>query len=85
MHLPTPKNSNKGLNEDIPSINVDAITEERASRTLYRIRLLDKIRMEVLCHPKLKERLALCQRSPDLPVWWRCGHHDHELLIAMDR
>ncbi|XP_076818794.1 uncharacterized protein LOC143464735 isoform X2 [Clavelina lepadiformis] len=74
-----------GLNEEIPNIDVDPITEERASRTLYRIRLLDKIRCDVLPNPKLNERLGLCQRSPELPIWWRCGVHDHELLIAMDR
>nr|XP_018669889.1 chromodomain-helicase-DNA-binding protein 7 isoform X2 [Ciona intestinalis] len=81
----TSDGTNIGLNEEIPNIDVDPITEERASRTLYRIRLLDKIRTEVLPHPKLKERLALCQRSPELPIWWRSGVHDHELLVAMDR
>uniref|UniRef100_H2YXD9 Uncharacterized protein n=1 Tax=Ciona savignyi TaxID=51511 RepID=H2YXD9_CIOSA len=81
----TSDGTNIGLTEEIPNIDVDPITEERASRTLYRIRLLDKIRTEILPHPKLKERLAMCQRSPELPIWWRSGVHDHELLVAMDR
>lgn len=74
-----------GCNEEIPNISVESITEERASRTLFRIRLLDKVRCDVLHHPKLKERLQLCQRSPEMPVWWRSGVHDHELLLGMDR
>ncbi|XP_069490011.1 chromodomain-helicase-DNA-binding protein 8 isoform X3 [Ambystoma mexicanum] len=59
---------------------IEPITEERASRTLYRVELLRRLREQVLCHPLLQERLALCQPGPELPEWWECGRHDGELL-----
>ncbi|KAM4704795.1 chromodomain-helicase-DNA-binding protein 7 isoform 2-T2 [Rhinophrynus dorsalis] len=61
---------------------IEPITEERASRTLYRIELLRKIREQVLNHPQLNERLKLCQPSFDLPEWWECGKHDRDLLVG---
>lgn len=61
---------------------IEPITEERASRTLYRIELLRKIREQVLRHPQLAERLRLCQPSLDLPEWWECGRHDRDLLVG---
>uniref|UniRef100_A0A8B9QG17 Chromodomain helicase DNA binding protein 7 n=1 Tax=Apteryx owenii TaxID=8824 RepID=A0A8B9QG17_APTOW len=64
------------------STMIEPITEERASRTLYRIELLRKIREQVLHHPLLGERLKLCQPSLDLPEWWECGKHDKDLLIG---
>ncbi|XP_054656461.1 chromodomain-helicase-DNA-binding protein 7 isoform X2 [Dunckerocampus dactyliophorus] len=68
-----------------PSLIIDPITEERASRTLYRIELLRRIREQVLPHPLLSERLKLCQPSPDLPEWWECGRHDRDLLIGASK
>uniref|UniRef100_UPI00398E7DC2 chromodomain-helicase-DNA-binding protein 6 n=1 Tax=Pristiophorus japonicus TaxID=55135 RepID=UPI00398E7DC2 len=65
-----------------PSIFVEPITEERASRTLYRIELLRKVREQVLRNPQLNERLKLCRPSLYLPVWWECGKHDRDLLIG---
>uniref|UniRef100_A0A8B9QGY9 Chromodomain helicase DNA binding protein 9 n=1 Tax=Apteryx owenii TaxID=8824 RepID=A0A8B9QGY9_APTOW len=65
-----------------PNIFIQPITEERASRTLYRIELLRKVREQALRHPQLFERLKLCQPNPDLPVWWECGTHDRDLLIG---
>uniref|UniRef100_A0A663MDA5 Chromodomain helicase DNA binding protein 9 n=1 Tax=Athene cunicularia TaxID=194338 RepID=A0A663MDA5_ATHCN len=65
-----------------PNIFIQPITEERASRTLYRIELLRKVREQALRHPQLFERLKLCQPNPDLPVWWECGAHDRDLLIG---
>uniref|UniRef100_A0A8C2NWE7 DNA helicase n=1 Tax=Capra hircus TaxID=9925 RepID=A0A8C2NWE7_CAPHI len=55
---------------------------DRASRTLYRIELLRRIREQVLHHPQLAERLKLCQPSLDLPEWWECGRHDRDLLVG---
>uniref|UniRef100_A0A8C6YDZ8 Chromodomain helicase DNA binding protein 9 n=1 Tax=Naja naja TaxID=35670 RepID=A0A8C6YDZ8_NAJNA len=61
---------------------IQPITEERASRTLYRIELLRKVREQAVRHPQLCERLKLCQPNPDLPVWWECGTHDCDLLVG---
>ena len=63
-------------------IMVEPITEERANRCLTRIDLLNKVRETVLWHPKLEERLKLCQPSADMPDWWIPGVHDKELLIG---
>ncbi|XP_026548078.1 chromodomain-helicase-DNA-binding protein 7 [Notechis scutatus] len=70
--------------EEPPDLStvIEPITEERASRTLYRIELLRKVREQVLHHPLLSERLKLCQPSLDLPEWWECGKHDKDLLIG---
>ncbi|XP_061670635.1 chromodomain-helicase-DNA-binding protein 9 isoform X3 [Syngnathoides biaculeatus] len=65
-----------------PSLNIQPITEERASRTLYRVELLRQVREQVLRHPLLYERLQLCQISSDLPAWWESGTHDRDLLIG---
>ncbi|MEQ2180464.1 hypothetical protein GOODEAATRI_001494, partial [Goodea atripinnis] len=65
-----------------PSLTIQPITEERASRTLYRVELLRQVREQVLRHPLLYERLSLCQMSSDLPVWWEAGTHDRDLLIG---
>ena len=71
--------------EDLPAVYVEQISEDRASRTLFRIQLLDRIRRECLVHANLEKRLKLCQNSPDLPVWWIPGKHDKELLMGMHR
>ncbi|KAJ8387669.1 hypothetical protein AAFF_G00152190 [Aldrovandia affinis] len=68
-----------------PSLWVEPITEERASRTMYRIELLRRIREQVLPHSGLEERLRLCQASSDLPEWWECGRHDHHLLLGASK
>lgn len=68
-----------------PTLIIDPITEERASRTLYRIELLRRIREQVLPHPLLSERLKLCQPSQDLPEWWECGRHDRDLLLGASK
>lgn len=61
------------------------ITEERASRALYRISLLSRLRELVLPYPSLEERLALAPPSSDLPNWWHTPQHDHELLLGAAR
>ncbi|XP_035026244.2 chromodomain-helicase-DNA-binding protein 7 [Hippoglossus stenolepis] len=68
-----------------PTLIIDPITEERASRTLYRIELLRRIREQVLPHTLLSERLKLCQPSQDLPEWWECGRHDRDLLLGASK
>ncbi|XP_042329104.1 chromodomain-helicase-DNA-binding protein 8 isoform X4 [Sceloporus undulatus] len=69
-----------------PTLFIEPITEERASRTLYRIDLLRRLREQVLCHPLLEERLTLCQPpGPEMPPWWQCGRHDGELLRGVAR
>uniref|UniRef100_A0A452IVR3 Chromodomain helicase DNA binding protein 8 n=1 Tax=Gopherus agassizii TaxID=38772 RepID=A0A452IVR3_9SAUR len=69
-----------------PTLFIEPISEERASRTLYRVDLLRRLREQVLCHPLLPERLALCQPpGPELPTWWECGRHDGELLQGAAR
>uniref|UniRef100_A0A8C4YKM8 Chromodomain helicase DNA binding protein 8 n=1 Tax=Gopherus evgoodei TaxID=1825980 RepID=A0A8C4YKM8_9SAUR len=69
-----------------PRLFIEPISEERASRTLYRVDLLRRLREQVLCHPLLPERLALCQPpGPELPTWWECGRHDGELLQGAAR
>ena len=60
--------------EDLPAVYVEQISEDRASRTLLRIHLLDRIRRECLQHPHLEKRLKLCQPSSDMPVWWIPGN-----------
>ncbi|KAK3733995.1 hypothetical protein QZH41_009861 [Actinostola sp. cb2023] len=60
--------------------NVEPITEERASRCLFRIQLLARIREEVLTHEELDERLQLAQPSSDFPDWWIAGIHDKDLM-----
>ncbi len=61
---------------------MEPISEERANRCLARIDLLNKIRERILWHPKLEERLKLCQPDLCMPDWWEPGKHDKELLIG---
>uniref|UniRef100_A0A665X937 Chromodomain helicase DNA binding protein 8 n=1 Tax=Echeneis naucrates TaxID=173247 RepID=A0A665X937_ECHNA len=64
------------------SQTVAPITEERASRTLYRISLLRRLRERVLPHPALEERLPLAPSSSELPTWWNIPDHDRQLMLA---
>lgn len=58
------------------------ITEERASRTLYRISLLRRLRERVLPHPSLEERLLMAPPSSELPAWWSFPEHDRQLMLG---
>lgn len=58
------------------------ITEERASRTLYRISLLRRLRERVLPHPSLEERLPTAPSSSELPAWWNIPDHDRQLMLG---
>lgn len=64
------------------SQTVAPITEERASRTLYRISLLRRLRERVLPHPSLEERLLSAPHSSELPTWWKLPDHDHQLMLG---
>lgn len=64
------------------SQTVAPITEERASRTLYRISLLRRLRERVLPHPCLDERLPLAPTSSELPAWWNIPDHDRQLMLG---
>ena len=66
--------------EEFYDSSIEHISEEKAKRTLDRLELLSKIREEILFHPKLQERLKLCQTSLDVPDWWIPGKHDSDLL-----
>jgi len=71
--------------EEVAQAMVEPIGEDRARRCLERLELLCKIREEVLSHPKLEDRLKLCEPSLDLPDWWVCGKHDRDLLLGAAR
>lgn len=64
------------------SQTVAPITEERASRTLYRISLLRRLRERVLPHPSLKDCLPLAPHTSELPAWWNIPEHDHQLMLG---
>lgn len=64
------------------SQTVAPITEERASRTLYRISLLRRLRERVLPHPSLEERLPLAPLTSELPAWWNIPDHDRQLMLG---
>ncbi|XP_041659897.1 chromodomain-helicase-DNA-binding protein 8 isoform X2 [Cheilinus undulatus] len=65
-----------------PTTTVAPITEERASRTLYRISLLRRLRERVLPHPSLEERLPMAPPSSELPAWWNIPDHDRQLMLG---
>ncbi|XP_045908385.1 chromodomain-helicase-DNA-binding protein 8 isoform X5 [Micropterus dolomieu] len=73
-----------GRSEDASELSqtVAPITEERASRTLYRISLLRRLRERVLPHPSLEERLLLAPPSSELPAWWNIREHDRQLMLG---
>jgi hypothetical protein len=73
-----------GDDEEPPQndIVVEVITEERASRCLQRIDLLNRLRNEVKNKEQLDERIKLCKPSIDLPDWWVPVKHDRDLALA---
>ncbi|XP_040272758.1 chromodomain-helicase-DNA-binding protein 8 isoform X2 [Bufo bufo] len=68
-----------------PSLFIEPISEERASRALFRLDLLRRVREQALCHPLLPARLSLCRPDSELPEWWESGRHDKELLEGAAR
>lgn len=61
---------------------IDEIGEDHAKLILDRLELLSKLR-EIAKHPKLEERLKLCENNLDTPDWWEPGKHDRELVRAV--
>lgn len=61
---------------------IDEIGEDHAKLILDRLELLSKLR-EIAKHPKLEERLTLCENNLDTPDWWEPGKHDRELIKAV--
>lgn len=61
---------------------IDDIGEDHAKLILDRLELLSKLR-ETAKHPKLDERLKLCENNLDTPDWWEPGKHDRELIRAV--
>jgi len=77
---------NKLNNEDIQpltEVQVEVISEERASRCIQRVELLNKIRQDVLKNENFVDWVSTrCKPSSDLPDWWICCKHDIELVKA---
>ncbi|KAG8231203.1 hypothetical protein J437_LFUL010900 [Ladona fulva] len=65
-----------------PDMPVEPLPEDKARRCLERIELLRRVREDILSHPRLGERLALCRPSSELPEWWIPGRHDRELVLG---
>lgn len=57
----------------------EALTEERANKVLQRVEFMCRVRA-ALKHPLINERMQLCKKTPDLPLWWEPGVHDFDLL-----
>jgi chromodomain-helicase-DNA-binding protein 7 len=67
-------------------VQVETISEERASRCIQRVELLNKVRLDVLKHEKFAEWIGdKCAPSGDLPDWYVPGKHDCELVKAVAR
>lgn len=64
---------------------VETISEERATRCIQRVDLLNKVRQDVLKNPKFEEWINNCLPSPDLPDWWVASKHDADLIKAASR
>lgn len=77
-----------GDDEKPPTIEVqvETISEERASRCLQRIDLLNKVRNDVHKNVNFNEWiLNRCAPSSDLPDWYVPGKHDRDLVRAASR
>lgn len=77
------KQTGTKLDEETYDTTIEHISEEKARRTLERLEVLSRIREEIVTHPKLDERLKVCQISADMPDWWIPGRHDKDLLLGV--
>lgn len=66
-------------------MQVEVISEERATRCLQRIDMLNKVRQDVLKNKEFETWMANCLPSADLPDWWVSCKHDIELVKAASR
>jgi hypothetical protein len=66
-------------------LQIDPIAEDKAKKILERVDLIKIIRDDLLDHPKLDERMILCEPASDLPDWWISGKHDKDLLQGVAR
>lgn len=65
---------------------METISEERASRCLQRIDLLNKVRIDVLKSVNFDDWIMnRCAPSGDLPDWYIPGEHDRDLIRAAAR
>ena len=64
---------------------VEVISEERATRCIQRVDLLNKVRQDVFNNQKFEEWILNCLPSPDLPDWWIACKHDADLIRAACR
>jgi len=79
---------NKLDDDEKPPANevpVEVISEERASRCMQRVEMLNKVRHDVLRHEKFEEWIKNCLPSSDLPDWWIPQKQDEELVKAAAR
>ena len=70
---------------DNHTIEVENISTERASRCLMKINIISKIRNEIIVHPKIEERIKLCENTNDFPPWWIAGYHDLDILKGISK
>jgi chromodomain-helicase-DNA-binding protein 7 len=71
--------------EEICPMKIDTIEESKAKKVLARVDLIRQIRDDALEHPKLNERMLLCEPAIDMPDWWISGKHDKDLLQGVAR
>ncbi len=80
-----------GEGESLPAnlvdLQVEVISEERATRCIQRVEMLNKVRGDIVRHEKFEEWISVdnCGGGSDLPDWWIVGKHDRELVKAAAR
>ena len=70
---------------ELYQFEVGAISEDKALKVLERVKMLRKLREDIIVHPDLKSRLKKCEQALDLPEWWVTGKHDRDLLFGVAR
>lgn len=69
----------------LQDLQVEVISEERATRCIQRVELLNKVRQDVLKHKNFSEWMTKCMTASDLPDWYLPVKHDIELVQAAAR